>query len=100
MTTQRVAGREHGGSGATYVHYGCRCDECRQANTARVNRRRAERFASRVLVDGRLVAPGPRQHGKQQTYSNWGCRCEPCDLANRESCNSYRTGAATQGRAS
>lgn len=83
VDTTPVAGIEHGGSGTSYVHHGCRCDACCQANSARVHRRKRERFAARVLIDGRLTAPGAREHGSLQTYGNWGCRCLPCMDANR-----------------
>lgn len=69
---------QHGGSGATYVR-GCRCDTCRQANTARCGRRRSERKAARVPgPDGRLVATTTDRHGTPGAYSNHGCRCVAC----------------------
>lgn len=71
----------HGGSGTAYANYGCRCDECTDANTARVLRRRLERKAEDVP---------PQLHGKASTYTNWGCTCEPCTAANAEKCRLYR----------
>ena len=74
----------HGGSGSAYTNRRCRCDLCREANTRRVNRRRAERWALRTLVDGRLVIPpmrGGPQHGTYSSYNNWGCHCEHCTAA-------------------
>lgn len=65
----------HGGSGTAYANYGCRCDECKAANSERTKRRRLERYQE--------TAP-PGAHGKYSTYSNWGCRCEPCSLAGAE----------------
>lgn len=45
-------------------------------------RARQERYARRVLVGGRLVAPvRPEQHGRKNTYSYHGCRCAPCTEA-------------------
>ena len=68
----------HGGTGAAYAHQGCRCEECRAANTARVARRTAERAREQ-----------PPTHGKYSTYNNWGCRCEPCTKANTDKSLSY-----------
>lgn len=51
----------HGWSG---YKRGCRCRECRAANTEKSRRRRA--------------TGKPKQHGSATTYSNYGCRCEPC----------------------
>lgn len=62
---------EHGGSGAKYASEGCRCYECRAANTARVGRRRKERDISEFTGE----------HGKPSTYSNWSCRCPECKAA-------------------
>lgn len=67
---------DHGGSGRRYVA-GCRCLECRAANTARVNRRKAER---RALVEAGEI-PVEVRHGLDSTYNNWSCRCEPCRAA-------------------
>lgn len=62
----------HGGAGTAYSHYGCRCDECTDANTARAHRRSLER---------RGETPPPESHGKASTYNNWSCRCDPCSVA-------------------
>jgi hypothetical protein len=64
-----------------YVHHGCRCPVCTAANTARHRPARARRWASRELIDGRLVATQAETHGTWSTYANWGCRCKPCDDA-------------------
>jgi len=40
----------HGGSGTAYAHYGCRCDECTVANTARSMRRRARDREARAAT--------------------------------------------------
>ena len=63
----------HGGSGSAYANYGCRCELCIEANTARVDRRRRERQTEEQ--------PANLPHGRDSTYSNWGCRCEPCKAA-------------------
>lgn len=67
--------RPHG----TYARYsrGCRCDECREYQGARVARNRADRLAS-----GRL------SHG---TRSAWdaGCRCTECGTAHRTAARDY-----------
>lgn len=65
----------HGGSGNAYANYGCRCDECKAANTKRIRRRLHERDASTLP---------PEAHGKYTTYTNWRCRCEACVLAGSE----------------
>lgn len=62
----------HGGSGNAYANYGCRCDQCKAANAARVRRRSHERDASTLP---------PEAHGKYTTYTNWRCRCEKCKIA-------------------
>lgn len=67
-------------SGSGYVR-GCRCDECKAANTRRVARRQAERRAARVEVGGRPVAVAAKAHGLVGTYVNHGCRCESCTTA-------------------
>ena len=53
---------------------GCRCPECRQANTDSLNRRKAERCADPAAADR-------AGHGKTSTYLNYGCRCDPCKAA-------------------
>jgi hypothetical protein len=63
---------QHGGSGAAYVHHGCRCDECTAANTARAQRRRLERKG---------LTPHQDSHGRFSTYVNWWCRCLLCRRA-------------------
>lgn len=51
---------------------GCRCVECRAANTER-----HRRLVSRGV-------PPAAQHGRSSTYTNYGCRCVPCKAAHRE----------------
>lgn len=66
--------------GATaYRDRGCRCDTCREAHAEKQRGGTERRRASRVLVDGRLVAPLPAEkHGRWSTYVNYSCRCDPC----------------------
>lgn len=73
----------HGRSG--YKNYACRCQTCREDHTVEMRELRGKRFALRVRVGDRLVAPMPAsQHGNANTYGNHGCRCEPCTEANRQ----------------
>lgn len=65
----RMANLPPHGTTYRYSHFGCRCDECREANTE-VGRRFRER---------RLATDTPdRLHGTVNAYRNYGCRCEPC----------------------
>lgn len=66
-----------------YVNHKCRCTSARAAWAASVRRRRSQRYALRVRVNGRWYAPTVREsaHGEEGTYSNWGCRCRPCTTA-------------------
>ncbi len=65
-----------------YKNHRCRCTGCRAAHNAMINRRRAERYAARVLVNGVWIAPLPAEkHGRVTLYANWGCRCQPCTAA-------------------
>jgi hypothetical protein len=54
---------------------GCRCDECRAANTARYHAQRALRIAR--LEAGELIVA----HGSVSTYNNYLCRCDECRVA-------------------
>lgn len=78
---------------------GCRCDECRRANTVRhraansswkaAHKRR--NYERRIFVAGRWVAPLPdERHGKLDTYIRHGCRCISCARANREYQSAWR----------
>ena len=50
--------------------------------TAQNRQWRHERYAQRVLIGGRWIAPLPSdQHGKPGTYCNHGCRCAECTYA-------------------
>lgn len=54
---------------------GCRCDECKRANTARANK-------SREVREAKQLDPDDPRHGTYNFYVNWGCRCEPCTKTN------------------
>lgn len=66
-----------------YIHYRCRCDDCRLAN--REYQREATARRSYLLDQGLEAVV----HGKRSTYINWGCRCEPCTTANTVACADY-----------
>lgn len=76
-------------TGITHGAYGyknalCRCETCVTGHRQLVRDTRAARYAARVPVDGRLVAPGAVRHGAVSTYQNHGCRCLPCTAAQTE----------------
>lgn len=69
----------------------------RKLANMRAREMRARRRASRVLIDGRLVAsadginPLPAEyHGKPGTYTNWGCRCATCTDQYTDYLDKYR----------
>jgi len=66
-----------------YVHHGCRCPDCRAANTERCLAARDRRYGQMLRGE---VAP---RHGTISTYSNYGCRCERCRTANTEYYREY-----------
>jgi hypothetical protein len=73
--TESLSGPTHGKPG-TYRR-GCRCDECRAANTryAREERKkRRERLETAQFKHGAAA------------YTNWGCRCEVCTKAHTKLC--------------
>lgn len=72
-------------------HYnaGCRCQECTEANRAYHHNRSWERYADRVLIGDRLIAPAG-EHGNANTYKNRGCRCRECTEAHRRRHAAYR----------
>ncbi len=62
---------------------GCRCDTCREGHAAEMKRLRMVRFATRVRVAGRLIAPVPAaRHGTVTVYTYYGCRCVVCTETN------------------
>ena len=70
---------EHG-LATTYSNHGCRCPDCRAANTVYCADQRQRRRDSRVMIDGRLTATQASKHNAA-TYTNWCCRCEVCTAA-------------------
>jgi DNA-binding CsgD family transcriptional regulator len=56
---------------------GCRCPDCRQANTVFCAGRRA-------LRRSRVAEMPPEKHGTISGYENWGCRCDACSAAETE----------------
>lgn len=68
--------------GITGYRRGCRCRECRQANTAAQNRRKAARRNDPTAADR-------AGHGKATTYNNYGCRCQPCKEAGSRANKKY-----------
>lgn len=60
------------GTRSTYIHYLCRCDDCRMANS--IYQRQADRDRHKRLVSGQVTKP----HGRVGTYMNWMCRCADC----------------------
>lgn len=73
---------EHGTS-STYGNWACRCEPCTKAQAERMQFDRVRRAASRVKINGRMVAVNAQSHGTSATYSNWSCRCLPCVEAHR-----------------
>lgn len=70
----------HGG--VTGYNRGCRCPECRNANTAALKRWKAERAADPTAADR-------AGHGKPSTYGNYGCRCDLCKQAQSDANKRY-----------
>lgn len=79
------------GRRTTYRYWGCRCDDCTDANTgyAISNRRRS----TELLAMGLAVVPR-EAHGKASTYNNHGCRCGPCVTAHSAECLRMKRGRA------
>lgn len=77
---EHVRGAPVGAEG--YVHYRCRCDDCKTAYAALGENAR----------ERRLRGPTPiHVHGTWNGYSNYGCRCDKC----LEACRAkYPYGAA------
>lgn len=62
---------------------GCRCDECKQANTER-------NYKSRKAREAKQLDPQDSRHGTDNLYTNFGCRCEPCTKAHTEDSRAYQ----------
>ncbi|NUS83716.1 MAG: hypothetical protein HOY75_13460 [Streptomyces sp.] len=71
---------------------GCRCDQCRAANTRRIREQRERRKADPERADR-------AGHGKAATYQNYGCRCRPCTEANSARSVAYKTARRMKGAA-
>lgn len=75
-----------------YGNHGCRCDACRQANTAYMKERGFGGYAKNKCACGNLKRVPARQcrecvdreraadHGTESRYSS-GCRCDECRTA-------------------
>ena len=83
------------GTLASYCHGGCRCSDCREANTV-YHRELRKRLRARVGLPGAQVP-----HGTAGGYSNHGCRCRACSDAHRQAmAGTYsRRRAASRGGA-
>ena len=57
-----------------YNHHGCRCAQCRAANSSRYAAQQTKRITKGL--------PPNALHGAS-TYVNWGCRCEVCSAAHK-----------------
>lgn len=75
---------------ATYVS-GCRCPECKAANTAYFRTRRTSRFG----VQPSRRPPG-RVCGTVSKYVGGGCRCDACKQAASAYYRKYRAGKRGQ----
>lgn len=64
---------KHGASG--YSNWGCRCDVCTAAHSAKM--RRARQVRIQKMLAGDPAVP----HGTASGYVSWGCRCDPCVAA-------------------
>lgn len=62
---------------------GCRCDDCRQAATARMA---AYRARLRAQMDAGREVP----HGTVNGYQNYGCRDDECREAAADAARIYR----------
>jgi hypothetical protein len=79
----RVVGAEHG-TYQGYRSWGCRCEECRVANTVKS---RQDREARRQRV-GEVPADDPR-HGTTAFANNWMCPCQKCRAAIKKRNDEY-----------
>jgi hypothetical protein len=59
-----------------YSNLGCRCDDCKAANVAKMMENRERRQKS--------IDPSDPRHGTATFYFNYGCRCDDCKTANTE----------------
>jgi hypothetical protein len=68
-------GDERHGTRNGYGNLGCRCTDCRDANTE-------WQASNRALMRDRVPPYG--SHGKATTYTNWSCRCPDCTRAHAD----------------
>lgn len=71
------------GTGSGYTNWFCRCLPCTAAMVTKRAIGDANRRASRVEIDGRMVAVDARNHGTDLTYTTRACRCVLCTDAHR-----------------
>lgn len=86
---------EHG-KRQTYVHGGCRCDPCAEANREYLRKYRAAnkekiratqlRYTAKLKESNGIDIP----HGTRSGYSDYGCRCDRCKEANTNYARRYR----------
>lgn len=69
---------------------GCRCEVCRQGNTARLRAAKKERYARHRA--GLAVFT----HGAS-AYGNWGCRCPVCTKAHGAKSTRYKRNRRAAG---
>lgn len=62
------------GTGSRYRKGGCRCDQCREANS-RIHRAARARRMLRLEHDAKSIVHGING------YTNHGCRCDVCRAA-------------------
>lgn len=80
MTDHDPARWRHGTTNG-YRKYGCRCVDCRAANTA----------DAKLARERRRTAETPEQaHGTPGGYSNHACRCQPCKDAHAAAVRAFR----------
>ncbi|MFD4572061.1 hypothetical protein ACFWNK_01980 [Streptomyces sp. NPDC058417] len=78
----RPPGSPDHGTPARYGQ-GCRCPECRAANTRLCAERARRRAADPAAADR-------AGHGKASTYQNYACRCPACTQAHSAKCLAYK----------
>lgn len=76
------------GTTVGYSTYGCRCADCRKANTARcqryrdANREKVRAYGAKTRA--RLKQSENIPHGTLNAYANYGCRCDECKAVQSE----------------
>lgn len=68
-------GKPHGTT--TKYGSGCRCDECKAAQSAYAKKRREQKQAWPVSIPEHV-------HGTKNGYTGHSCRCDPCRDAHRQ----------------